>query len=168
MARALIVGCGCRGQALARALTAAGHAARGTTRRPERLATIEAADAEAVVADPDRLATLTPSLEGVSVLCWLMGTAVGGAQAAAALHGPRLESMLEAIVDTPVRGVVYEAAGSVDPARLAGGAALVRHAAETHRIPVELVVQDPADHVRWLEAAVGAVQAVLTRQVAAG
>ncbi|MGI8805443.1 MAG: hypothetical protein ACR2IN_07100 [Thermoleophilaceae bacterium] len=163
MARALIVGCGCRGQALARTLTAAGHTARGTTRNAECLAAIEAAGAEAAVADPDRLGTLTPSLEGVSVLCWLMGTAGGQPEAVAALHGPRLESMLEAIVDTPVRGVVYEAAGSVDPACLAGGAALARRAARTHRMPVELIVSDPAGHDPWLEAAVGAVEAVLTR-----
>jgi hypothetical protein len=71
--------------------------------------------------------------------------------------------MLDAIVDTPVRGVVYEAAGSVDPASLAGGAALVRRVADTHRIPVELIVSDPADHAGWLQAAVGAVEAVLSR-----
>ncbi len=163
MARALIVGCGCRGRDLAAALVAAGHAARGTTRRPDRLEAIEAAGAEPVVADPDRLGTLTPTLEGVSVLCWLMGTAAGQQEAIAALHGPRLESMLEAIVDTPVRGVVYEAAGSVDRASLEGGAALVRQAAEWHRIPTELIVQDPSDHARWLEAAIGAVEGVLTR-----
>ena len=36
VARVLIVGCGCRGQALARELRAAGHAVRGTTRDPAR------------------------------------------------------------------------------------------------------------------------------------
>ena len=35
MARVLIVGCGGRGQALARELAAAGHAVRGTTRSPQ-------------------------------------------------------------------------------------------------------------------------------------
>jgi hypothetical protein len=45
-------------------------------------------------------------VEGVSVLVWLLGSVAG--EAAATLHGPRLESMLEALVDTPVRGVVYE------------------------------------------------------------
>ena len=163
MARALIVGCGCRGQALARELVAAGHAARGTTRTAERLEAIEAAGAEAVVADPDRLGTLTANLEGVSVLCWLLGSAAGEPEAVAALHGPRLRSMLDAIVDTPVRGLVYEAAGSVAPGSLAGGAAIARRAAETHRIPVELVVGDPADSDGWLGAAVGAVEAVLSR-----
>ena len=74
MARVLIVGCGCRGRALARELATAGHAVRGTTRDRERLAEIEAAGAEAVVADPDRLGSLMAQLHGVSLLCWLMGS----------------------------------------------------------------------------------------------
>ena len=37
MARVLIVGCGGRGQALARELVAAGHAVRGMTRDPARV-----------------------------------------------------------------------------------------------------------------------------------
>src|SRR6478672_6679865 len=109
MARVLIVGCGCRGQALSRRLVDAGHAVRGTTRDPGRVAEIEAAGAEAVTADPDRLATLMGAIEGTSVVCWLMGTADG--ERARELHGPRLESMLEHIVDTHVRGLVYETGG---------------------------------------------------------
>jgi uncharacterized protein YbjT (DUF2867 family) len=161
VARALIVGCGCRGRALAAALIADGYSARGTTRDPARLEAIAAVGAEAVTADPDRLGTLTPQLEGVSVLCWLMGTAAGGPEAVASVHGPRLESMLDAIVDSPVRGVVYEAAGTVDPACLAEGIATVRRAAETHRIPVGLIERPPRRHPEWLEAAAGAVRAVL-------
>jgi Trk K+ transport system NAD-binding subunit len=161
MARALIVGCGCRGRALSAALIAAGHSARGTTRDPARLEAIAATGAEAVVADPDRLGTLTPQLEEVSVLCWLMGAAAGPPQAIAALHGPRLESILGAIVDSPVRGVVYEATGTVDPALLAEGTGAVRRAAETHRIPVALIESEPASHAEWLEAATAAVRQVL-------
>jgi uncharacterized protein YbjT (DUF2867 family) len=100
------VGCGCRGRRLAGELVKAGHAVRGTTRKAEHVAEIEAAGAEGVVADPDRLGTLLAHVEGVSVLVWLLGSVEG--QAALTLHGPRLESMLEALVDTPVRGVVYE------------------------------------------------------------
>ncbi len=109
MARLLIVGCGCRGQALAAALEE--HAVRGTTRSPERLPELEAAGIEGVVADPDRLATLVPALAGVTVVCWLMGTAGGSPE----VHGDRLQTLMEHLVDTPVRGLVYEAAGSVDP-----------------------------------------------------
>jgi putative NAD(P)-binding protein len=154
MARVLIVGCGCRGRALARALAADGHAVRGTTRVSARTADIEAAGAEATVADPDRLATLMPAIEGVTVVCWLMGTA----QDADALHGARLESMLEHIVDTPVRGLVYETGGLERPE----GTALARRAAATYNMPVEVVAADPAQHDAWTAAAAAAVERVLT------
>ena len=108
MARVLIVGCGCRGSALARRLAADGYAVRGTTRDPARTAAIEAAGAEAVVADPDRLATLVPRLAGVSAICWLLGSAEGAPE----LHGARLRTLLERLVDTPVRGVVYGLLGT--------------------------------------------------------
>jgi hypothetical protein len=110
---------------------------RGTTRSQSQLPEILAADADAVIADPNRLATLTPHLDGVTVLCWLMGSAAG--DGVEALHSERLEALLETLVDTHVRGVVYEAAGSVDPALLERGAALVRRASETWRMPAEVV-----------------------------
>ena len=159
MARVLIVGCGCRGGALARALVAEGHAVRGTTRDPGRLAEIEASGAEAVAADPHRLATVTPQLAGVSVVCWLMGSA--DAAAAADLHGPRLRTLLERLVDTPVRGVVYEAAGSVDPDLLSAGAAAVREAAARWRIPAEVVDADPSNRDPWVAAMTAAVGRLL-------
>ncbi|MEA2410312.1 MAG: hypothetical protein QOC77_873 [Thermoleophilaceae bacterium] len=151
MARVLIVGCGCRGQALARELVAAGHAVRGTSR--VRRPAIEEAGAEAVVADPDRLATLMPAIEGVSVVCWLMGTA-----GSAALHTDRLESMLEHIVDTPVRGLVYETGGLERPE----GVAAARRMARTYSMPVEVVDADPANHGDWTAATAAAVERVLS------
>jgi uncharacterized protein YbjT (DUF2867 family) len=162
VARVLIVGCGCRGTEFARALVARGHAVRGTTRGESRLGAIEDAGAEAVTADPDRLGTLLPHLDGVAVLCWLMGSAAGDPDAVAALHGPRLESLLETLVDTHVRGVVYEAAGAADGRLLEQGAALVRKAAETYRMPAEVARCDPADRAAWLEEMVAAVDRVLT------
>jgi hypothetical protein len=153
MARVLIVGCGCRGRELAGALAAEGHAVRGTTRDSARRAAIEAAGAEAVVADPDRLATMIPAIEGVSVICWLMGTA-----ADPPLHGPRLESMLEHIVDTPARGLVYETGGEERPA---ARAACERMAA-TYSMPVEVVTIAPSHHEEWLDAVVTAVGRVLS------
>ena len=149
MARALVVGCGCRGRELATRLVADGHAVRGTTRDGSRLAAIESAGAEAVIADPNRLATLIPQIEGVALLFWLMGSAAGEPEAVAALHGPRLESLLEALVDTPVRGVVYEAAGSVRGEWLEQGAEIARRASATYRLPLELLTRDPADHGAW-------------------
>jgi nucleoside-diphosphate-sugar epimerase len=156
VARVLIVGCGCRGAALARALP--DHAIRGTTRSPERAAELEADGIEAFVADPDRLGTLLPAIEGVTVICWLMGAAVDSPE----VNGARLRTLMEHLVDTPVRGFVYEAAGSVDPAVLEGGAQIVRSASETWRIRCELVTADPAAHESWLEAMKEAVQRTMS------
>ena len=110
------------------------------------------------MADPDRLATLVPVLDGVTVVCWLMGSAVDSP----AVHGDRLRSFLEHLVDTPVRGFVYEAAGVVDVAVLAGGAEIVREASETWRIRVEVVSTDPASHDAWLEAMKEAVEGTMS------
>jgi nucleoside-diphosphate-sugar epimerase len=157
MARVLIVGCGCRGRSLAAALLGDGHAVRGTTRDPARQPAIEAAGAEAVVADPDRLGTIIVELAGVTAVCWLMGSAADAPE----LNGPRLETLLERLVDTPVRGIVYEAAGSVEPDLLAAGAAAVRAAAWRWRMPAEVVEADPAEHEAWLAAMKGAVRRLL-------
>jgi 3-hydroxyisobutyrate dehydrogenase-like beta-hydroxyacid dehydrogenase len=159
VARVLIVGCGCRGRALAGALRADGHSVRGTTRSDDELAAIGAAGAEAVVADPDRLGTVMVQLAGVTVVCWLLGSATG--PNTADLHGPRLETLLERLVDTPVRGFAYEAGGSVDPALLASGAAAVREAGERWRMPAEVVEADPGDHAAWLAAMRAAVGRLL-------
>ena len=161
MARVLIVGCGCRGQQLARALTADGHLARGTTRDPERVPQIELAGAEAIVADPFRLATITPLLAGVSVVVWPLGSATGSADEVEAVHGTRLESLLAKLVDSGVRGLVYEAAGDAPAELLAAGAVQVRRAGEWFRMPVEVVEHDPADHDGWVAAMGTAVDRVL-------
>ena len=42
-------------------------------------------------------------------------------------------------MDTHVRGVVYEGAGSVDPELLRHGGELIARAAETWRMPAEVV-----------------------------
>ena len=158
MARVLIVGCGCRGRALGQALSGE-HAVRGTTRSPERLAGLETAGIEGVVADPDRLATVVPALSGVTIVCWLMGTSSGSSD----LHGARLRTLAEHLVDTPVRGLVYEAAGTVEPAVLAAGAQIVRDASETWHIPSEIVSAVPEDHGAWLVAMTEAVERLLSR-----
>jgi putative NADH-flavin reductase len=159
LARVLIVGCGCRGRALAEALVAEGHAVRGTTRDPGRVGAIEAAGAQGVVADPDRLGTVMAQLAGVSVVCWLMASV--DAAAAPDLHGARLGTLLERLVDTPVRGLVYEGAGSVAPRLLEEGADAVRAASTTWRMPVAVTATDPADHAAWLAEMRAAVDGVL-------
>ena len=158
MARVLIVGCGCRGRALAAGLAERGLAVRGTTRDAARTPEIAAAGAEAAVADPDRLGTLLPHLEGITVVCWLMGSAGGEV---AALHEDRLQSLLERLVDTPVRGFLYEAGGSVERRLLDAGGVVARAAEATFRLPVAVVEEDPADHDRWLRAMMEAVERLL-------
>lgn len=134
---------------------------RGTTRDPGRRAEIEAAGAEAYVGDPDRVATLSPALAHVGVACLLLGSAAGTEQQLTALHGTRLEMLLERMLDTTVRGIVYEAVGSVDSEILSGGAGRVRHACERSLIPYVLLTADPADHESWLTASRAAVERAL-------
>ena len=119
---------------------------------------LETAGIEGVVADPDRLGTLVRALDGVTVVCWLMGSAADSPE----VHGDRLRTLMEHLVDTPVRGFVYEAAGSVDAAVLERGAQIVREASEIWRIPVEVVSADPAAHEAWLEAMKGAVERTMS------
>ena len=126
MARVLIVPCGCRGRALAAELRAAGHAVRATTRDPAHAAAIADTGAEPYIGDPDRIATLMEALHGVTIVCWLMGTIP-----APELHAGRLRMMFAKLVDTHVRGVVYEGT----PA----GAALARECAQTWQIPLEIL-----------------------------
>jgi len=157
MARVLIVGCGCRGQVLAGELRAAGHAVRGTTRDAGRFPAIEAAGAEPYLGDPDRIATLMEALTGVTIVCWLMGTA----ESAPELHDGRLRMLWEKLVDTPVRGVVYEAAGPLDPDVYARGRSVAAAAHATWMIPLRVLEADPADHPGWREGAVEAVSSLL-------
>jgi nucleoside-diphosphate-sugar epimerase len=136
MARALIVGCGCRGRELGEELLEQGWAVRGTSRRREGLAAIEAAGLEAAEADPARPGTVLDLVGDVATLVWLLGSASGSDEELAAIHGPSLERLLERLVETPVRRFVYEAGGSVSSALLGQGEAIVREAAERWRIPV--------------------------------
>jgi len=149
---------------LATALIDAGHAVRGSSRSLAGSAAIEAAGAEAVIVDPDRLATLGPALEHVAVACVLLGSAAGDPRALAALHGPRLEALLGRTLDTTVRGIVYEAAGSVAAEVLAGGAEIVGSVCSRSSIPHALLAADPAaGHEAWLAQALAAVALVLER-----
>ena len=162
MARILIVGCGGRGQALARDLVAAGHAVRGTTRDPRRFADIEAAGAEPYLGDPDRIMTLMDALAATTIVCWLMGSATGSEDGVRELHGGRLRMLCEKLVDTPVRGLVYEAAGTVPFEWLQEGEMITRGARATWNIPLEVLRADPADRDAWRAEAGDAVGRILS------
>lgn len=161
MARALIVGCGGRGRDLGRELIASGWQVRGTSRSDAGLAAIAADGIEPARADPDRVGTVLEQVTGVTFVFWLLGTARGEPEAVSAVHGPRLESLLDKLVDSPVRGFVYEAGGTVPAADLAHGSALVADAAQRWRIPVELVTADPAQGDVWRPAMLAATERLL-------
>ncbi len=136
MARALIVACGCRGRELGTRLLAEGWSVRGTSRREEGLATIEAAGIEAALADPEQPGTVLDLVGDVAAVYWLLGSAEGPAENLEAIHGARLERLLERLVETPVRHFLYEASGSVDPEILERGSEIVQAAGERWRIPI--------------------------------
>ena len=83
-------------------------------------------------------------------MCWLLASATG--ESAAELHGTRLERLFEELVDTHVRGVVYE---------VAGGEPIALDAQRRWHIPVALLDADPGDHAAWLEEARAAVSGLL-------
>jgi hypothetical protein len=152
MARILIVGCGCRGRALAGELVAEGHAVRGTTRDEAGFAAIAETGAEPYLGDPDRIMTLMGALAGTTLVAWLMGTADN-----AELHAGRLRMLTEKIVDTPVRGLLYEASGPW----CEEGEMIARAARATWNIPLQVVRADPAEHGAWLRESVAAVRLLL-------
>jgi nucleoside-diphosphate-sugar epimerase len=139
VARALIVGCGCRGRQLGERLMEQGWAVRGTSRRQEGLAAIEAAGIEAALADPAQPGTVLDLVGDVATVVWLLGSAAGDPKEVAAIHGERLERVLERLVETPVKKFVYEAEGSVDGEVLERGTAAVRAAGERWRIRFDLI-----------------------------
>jgi uncharacterized protein YbjT (DUF2867 family) len=162
LARALIVGCGCRGRELGARLLAEGWAVRGTSRREGGLALVEAAGIEPALADLDRVGTVLEHVADVAVVYLLLGSITGEPDAVAAIHGPRLERLMEKLVDTPVRGVVYEAVGSVEPDLLAAGAEIVRTASRTWRIPVAVVTEELPDPAAWSEEMVNLALGLLS------
>jgi hypothetical protein len=100
---------------------------------------IESAGLEPALADPERPGTLLELVADVAAVYWLLGSAAGPTENLEAIHGSRLERLLEHLVETPVRRFVYEVSGVVDPAILARGRSVVEAASETWRIPVEFM-----------------------------
>lgn len=149
MARALIVGCGCRGRGLGTRLLADGWQVRGTSRTEAGAAAIAEAGIEPAVADPDRAGTIVELVGDVAVVVWALGSARGADELVAAVNGPRLQRVLEHLVDTPVRGFVYEATGTAPAKVLAAGEEAVRAARDRWRLPAVVVGSDPADHGAW-------------------
>jgi hypothetical protein len=163
VARILMIGGGNRGRVLAGDLVAIGHAVRITTREERGRAAIEAVGAECWIGTPDRIATLRYALEGVTLACWLLGNACGPPEAMAELHGSRLEFFCQQVIDTTVRGLIYEAAGSVPLDALARGRSLISSATQFNAIPLAVLDADPTDLDGWCSQAQAAVGALLGR-----
>jgi nucleoside-diphosphate-sugar epimerase len=155
VARALIVGCGRRGRALGNELVERGWLVRGTSRRDSGLEAIDHAGLEPALADPDRPGTILDLVGDVAAVVWLLGSAQGADEELAAIHGPRLERLLEKLVDPPVRGFAYEAEGSVPGELLGGGREPVERAAATWRIPVATLEAGKGEE--WAASAADAV-----------
>lgn len=134
---------------------------RGTTRDERGREAIEAAGLEAALADPERPGTVLELVADVTVVHWLLASARGEPGLIEAIHGPRLERLLEKLVDTPVRGFVYEGAGTAPAAALAAGREVVSAAAARWRIPVAVLERDSSQADAWVEEAVAATTAVL-------
>ena len=150
-----------RGLALTRSLVADNHAVRAVTRTEEHRAILEEAGAEVWIGTPDRIGSLRYGLENVTILGWCLGNAAGPPELVEPLHGSRLHMMLEKTIDTTVRGVLYEQAGSVDPATLATGAGIVRTMQEQNEIPYAILDTDPADAQAWAAAARASIDDLL-------
>jgi hypothetical protein len=146
--RALLIGGGRPGLALARELTSEGHAVRFVTRNEAFRDEIEATGAECFLGDPDRIGTLRYALDNVTVLLWLMGEAEPEE-----LHGSRLTMMMERTIDTTVRGVVYEGTEA--------GAAEVERMAAYNEIPFAIIAADRDDEPAWVRAVLDAIDGVL-------
>jgi hypothetical protein len=161
VARILIVAGGCRGRRLAGDLIGEGHAVRVTTRGEAGRAAIEATGAECWIGTPERLATLRAALEGVTIVCWLLGVLTGPEEELHALHSSRLEFFLGQVIDTTVRGFVYEAAGTVPGDALAAGERIVRTIGERNAIPLAFLRADLEDPDAWQAGVRAAVDSLL-------
>ena len=161
MARILIIAGGERARALARELVGEGHAARMTTPDESGRSAIEALGAECWIGTPDRLGTLRYALDGVTIACWLLGDASGSEEQMRALHGSRLEFFAGQAIDTTVRGIVYEAAGTVPAEILTAGRALIAARAAHNAIPLAFIDADPAHASLWHEQARAAIEQLL-------
>jgi len=133
-----------------------------TTRAQGHRAAIEETGAECWLGTPDRLATLRGALENVTIACWMLGTATGSTAELQALHSSRLRFFLGQVIDTTVRGFIYEAGGtSIRSQALDQGAQIARELAELNAIPLAVLTADPADADAWLTDARAAIELLL-------
>ena len=102
---------------------------RGTSRREEGLAAIEAAGIEPALADPDRPGTVLDLVGDVAVVFWLLGSARASPEELAAIHGPRLDGCSKGWSKRRAR-LCLRGGGSVDAAAAGGRRGAVEAARE--------------------------------------
>lgn len=153
MARILIVGEGSRCVRLAGSIGSEGHLLRVVVRAQSAREAIECVGAECRVDDLSRLGGMIGALDGVAIVCWLLGSIGGEQQEQADLHGSRLRAFLQRTIDSTVRGVVYEAAGTAPKPILSAGLQVAREVTGANSIPLRVIEQDPADLDSWLAEA---------------
>jgi nucleoside-diphosphate-sugar epimerase len=163
VARALIVGCGCRGRLVGKRLLAQGWEVRGTSRTEDGLAAISEAGIEPALADPLQPHTVLDLVGDVAIVLWLFASAQGPPEELSAIHGPRLERLMERLVETPVRGFVYEMKGTVDPILLEHGNEVLEAAGDTWRVGISCVFVDPEDPHDWAEIMAAAATGLVDR-----
>jgi hypothetical protein len=143
-------------------MTEEGHAVRVTTRAEAGRAAIETSGAECWIGTPERLGTLRGALENVTIVCWLLATAAGSEEQIRDLHGSRLEFFLSQVIDTTVRGFVYEASGpALAPEVLAGGERIVQALGERNAIPVAFLRAGLEDLGAWQAEAQAVIASLL-------
>ena len=131
---------------MAAEISSEGNAVRIVTRTEAGRAEIEGVGAECVIGDPNRLGTLRGVLEGVTVACWLMGTATGSPQELRELHVSRLPAFLGQAIDSTMRGFLYEAP-------VPEGARAAQEVAARNAIAAVALTADPHDQDSWIRAA---------------
>lgn len=123
---------------------------------------------EAVAFDALRLGTLLPLLAGTSCLCWCFGMPARPAAEQRELHTTRLQSVLERIVDSPVRAFVYEAPAAAPAAEgavdLTPSGELVRSWCERLRIRHAIVDTEPGPQVAARQVAAAALALLAGRR----
>ncbi len=134
MARVLLTGTPERLVPVAERLIADGHAVRCAVPGGAPVAD----GAESVDASPDLPGGIVARLDGVTVVAWLLGDEPWSEPD---LHGEKLATMLHRVVDTGVRGFIYEFPSGYGGAgeRSDAGQQELEKAHETWRIPVAMV-----------------------------
>ena len=135
---------------------------RVSTRTEAGRAAIEQTGAECWVGTPDRLASMRGVTDSVAVACWLTGSVSGDEALVRELHTLRLRFFLTQLIDTTVRGFVYEARGAGTPQDvLAEGEEIAREITERNAIPAAFLRADPTDVPGWITAARAAIDSFL-------